>query len=362
MTFRVVVGALAALVLTVGASLAQAPAKMRVLFPIVAVDEVFAPVIAAKQMGYFKEEGLDVTFVPMNGANVALIQLAAGNGEVGLITPSAAVVGAQPAIGMRVTLFYNLYYQGIWSISVPEDSALKSLPDIKGKKIGVIAMGSAGVMYGKAYLAKAGLDPAKDATFIPIGVGAQGATALRSKSVDAVVYFDGMVIKMRNAGVPLRALPVDERVSRIPDVALTAPTALLEKNPAQYIGFARAIAKGYEFNNANPEAAVRMTWKEFPASKPANLPEEQALKTAIEVNKTRIAKWVSPKTEGKHGLFLDEDYEELLQFCKDFGMIPQDAQFDISKFYTNKLIDEANRFDREAVKKQAAAFDAGTLK
>jgi len=348
--------------LATGGAYAQAPAKMRVLFPIVAVDEVFAPVIAAKQLGYFKDEGLDVTFVPMNGANVALIQLAAGNGEVGLITPSAAVVGTQPAIGMRVTLFYNLYYQGIWSIAVPADSPVKALPEIKGRKIGVIAMGSAGVMYGRAYLAKAGLDPARDATFIPIGVGAQGATALKGKAVDAVVYFDGMVIKMRNAGVPLRELPVDARTAQIPDVALTAPTDLLEKNAAQYAGFARAIAKGYEFNNANPEAAVRMTWKEFPASKPANMPEDQALKVAIEVNKTRIAKWVSPKTQGKHGLFLEEDYKELVQFTKDFDMIPRDAAFDLSKFYTNKLIEDANRFDREAVRKQAAAFDMGSLK
>jgi NitT/TauT family transport system substrate-binding protein len=319
-------------------------------------------VVAAKHAGYFKDEGLDVTFVPMNGANVALIQLAAGNGEVGLITPSASVVGIQPAIGMRVTLFYNLYYQGIWSISVPQDSGVKSVADLRGKKVGVIAMGSAGVMYGKAYLGKAGLQAGPDATFVPIGVGAQGATALKGKAVDAVVYFDGMVIKMRNAGVPLRELPVDERTSRIPDVALTAPTDLLEKNPARYIGFARAIAKGYEFNNANPEAAVRMTRKEFPASKPANIPEDRALKTAMEVNRTRIAKWVSPKTGGKHGLFLDEDYKELIQFTKDFGMIPQDAQVDLAKLYTNKLIDEANKFDREAVRKQAAAFDMNKLK
>lgn len=357
---KAVFGLMAAL--TAWSAHAQAPTKMRVLFPIVAVDEVFGPVIVAKQMGYFKDEGLDVSFVPMNGANVALIQLAAGNGEVGLITPSAAVVGVQPAIGMRVTLFYNLYYQGIWSIDVPADSPIKSVSELKGKKIGVIAMGSAGVMYGKAYLAKAGLDPAKDATFIPIGVGAQGATALKGNAVDAVVYFDGMVIKMQNAGVPLRNLPVDQRTSEIPDVALTAPTDLLEKNPAQYIGFARAIAKGYEFDNANPEAAVRMTWKEFPASKPANVPEDQALKVAIAVNRTRIAKWVSPKTQGKHGLFLEDDYKELIQFTKDFGMIPQDAAFDLSKFYTNKLIDEANKFDRDAVKRQAASFDMSTLK
>jgi NitT/TauT family transport system substrate-binding protein len=361
MMARAISAALAALILTTGA-FAQTPAKMRVLFPIVAVDEVFAPVIVAKQMGYFKDEGLDVSLVPTNGANVALIQLAAGNGEVGLITPSLAVVGTQPSIGMRLTLFYNLYYQGIWSITVPEDSPLKTLAEIKGKKIGVIAMGSAGLTYGKAYLSKAGLDPNKDAIFIPIGVGGQGATALKSKAVDAVVYFDGMVIKMRGAGVPLRELPVDERINRVPDVALTAPTELLEKNPAQYVGFSRAIAKGYEFNAANPEAAVRMVWKEFPASKPANLPEEQALKQAIEVNTTRIAKWVSPRTGGKHGLFLEDDYKELVQFCKDFAMIPEDAAVDLSKFYTNAVIEEANKFDREAVKKQAASFDISTVK
>lgn len=338
-------------------------AKFRVLFPIPAVDEVFSPLIVAKDMGYYKEEGLDVTFIPTQGAQMALLQVAAGNAEVGLITPSAVVVGIQPAIGMRVMMYHNLYYGGIWSISVPQESPIQSVAELKGKKIGVINMGSAGVLYGKAFLASAGLEAGKDGTgFIAIGVGAQGAAALRTKAVEAVLYFDGMVVKLGHAGVPLRKLAVDERSARLPDVALTTSIDQLEKTPQLLIGFARATVKGYEFTETNREAAIRMVWRTFPASKVGNVSDEQALAIATQTNKARMDLWHSPAVQGRQGFFLEDDYKHLVQFTKDFAMIAPDAEVKTESLYTNKHIAEINSFDRDAIRAQARRYDAKSVR
>src|SRR5690606_6087870 len=256
---------------------AQSLTKIRILMPVTQIDEAYAPYMVAQEVGYFKQEGLDVTLVPVAGAKQALIQLASGNAEVSLVSPVDLMIGQQPPHNMKVQLFYNNYYSCIWSVSVLPDSPLNSVEQLKGKKIGVSSMGSSGVTFGKAFLASAGLQIPRDAQFLPIGVGGQGAAALRSKAVDAAVYWDAMVTKMELAGLSMRPLPVDTAIQNMPDIGVGASNDYIEKNPKVIAGIGRALAKGYVFNQANPAAAVRITWKRYPEAKPANVPEDKAL-------------------------------------------------------------------------------------
>jgi NitT/TauT family transport system substrate-binding protein len=360
---RLVAAGAAALLALCGAAGAQSLTRIKVLLPVTNIDEAYAPYMIAKEVGYYAAEGLDVDLIPTNGGNQVLLQIAAGNGDIGTISPTNLVAGIQPEIGMKVQVFYNVYYRNIWSVSVVPDSPITKLSELKGKKIGVSGMGSSGVAYGKAYLAKEGVEIGKDGTiYLAIGVGAQGAAALRTKQVDAVVYWDAMLAKLGVAGFKLRQLPVDEAIRNLPDISMGASLETLEKRPQIVTGFGRALAKGYEFNQANREAAVRITWKHFPASKPANMSEEEALKNALVVNESRMAIWTSPKTGGKHGMFIAEDWKNVVQFAKDHNVVPASAEAPLEKLYTNKFIDDINKFDRGAVIAQAKAFDPKSVK
>ena len=351
-----------AIIATSGAS-AQSLQKVKLLLPVTNIDEAYAPYIIAKEVGYWRAEGLDVEIVPTNGGNQVLIQIAAGNGDIGTISPPNLVAGIQPEIGMKAQVFYNVYYRNIWSVSVLPESPITSLAQLKGQKIGVASMGSSGVAYGKAYLAKAGIELGKDGTsYLTIGVGAQGAAAIRSNHVAAVVYWDAMIAKLDVAGIKLRELPVDETIRDLPDISMGASLETLEKRPQMVIGFGRGLAKGFEFNQANREAAVRMTWKHFPASKPANMSEADALKNALIVNERRMEIWSSPKTGGKHGMFIERDWGNLVAFTKEHNIVAKTAEAPLDKLYTNKFIDEINKFDREEVRKQAQAFDAKSVR
>src|SRR4051794_19604704 len=48
---------------------------VKCIIPIPAFDESFAPFAVAKHMGYFKEEGFDVTFIMVRGSNEAAMQI-----------------------------------------------------------------------------------------------------------------------------------------------------------------------------------------------------------------------------------------------------------------------------------------------
>ncbi len=86
----------------------------------------------------------------------------------------------------------------------------------------------------------------------------------------------------------------------------------------------RALAKGFVFNQANREAAVRITWKQYPESRPRNMSEEDALKNALYVNETRMNIW-EPHRGARFGEFLKKDYENVVAFAKECGIVPHAA-------------------------------------
>lgn len=339
---------------------AQQLKPMKVLIPIPNFDESFAPVAVAQYLGYFKEEGLDVQILPVRGSNEVAIQISAGNADVGLASPADAIIGMQEGKDLDVQYFHNLYYQNIWPISVPADSPIKSVVELKGKKIGVLSMGSTGISFGRAYARDAGLDPAKDVTFIPIGVGAQALTAIRQQVVDGLVFNDAALAKFGVLGMKTRLLPVNDKLRDLPDTSILAKRDVLKTRQKDLIGFARAIARGHLFSTENTTAAVKITWKLFPEAEPKNMPANEALAQGIAVAKARLAIWSSPKTNGVAGAFVEGDWKNLVGFLQEQGMLKQSIP--TSRIYTSALLPEINKFDREKIKKQAAEFKLESIK
>jgi len=83
--------------------------------------------------------------------------------------------------------------------------------------------------------------------------------------------------------------------------------------------------------------------------------EADALKNALYVNEARMKIW-EPRDGARFGQFLDQDYKNVTEFAKEYGIIPKTAEVPPDKFYTNRFVDEFNKFDRAAVERQAKAF------
>jgi NitT/TauT family transport system substrate-binding protein len=333
-----------------GAMPAQGLEKVRLLIPVRVIDEAFSPFVVAVAKGYFAQEGYDVSLLPVGGSNEAAIQVSAGNAEIGAASPGEALVGIQSG-QLSIKYFYDLYYANIWSVAVPPDSPIRTMADLKGRKIGVQSMGSAGVTFGRAFATSAGLNPQTDVSFLPIGMGAQAVTSIDRKMVDAAVYWDAALAKMQLSGLKVRIVPAPEDLKTLPDVGLLARPDLIEKNPRMIAGVARAVAKGYDYSMANPEAAVLLTWKFNPAAKSRNPDPAAALHEGVIVNQGRLAIWNSPKTGDKHGTFIASDWERLFQFLVDQKVMP--AKPPVDRVLTNVFIDQINTYDRLRVISEA---------
>lgn len=356
---RLALAAQVAVLMLGGSHAALALDKVRILIPVRAIDEAFSPFVVAKEKGYFEAEGYDVSLLAVGGSNEAALQVSAGNAEVGAASPGEAIIGIQSG-QLKIRYYYDMYYANIWSVAVLPESPIKSLTDLKDKKLGVQSMGSAGTTFAKAFVKEAGLDPAKDISFLPIGLGAQAVTSVRQKLVDGVIFWDAALAKLAFSGLKLREVPAPERLRTLPDVGLLARTETIEKNPKMLIGIARAVAKGYDFSMANPEAAVLITWKSFPESRSKNPNATEAIAEGIAVNQGRLAIWNSDKIGAKHGLFVDSDWQNLLQFLKDQGAMPDTPPLD--KVFTNQFIDQINAYDRAGVIAEAKKEDMAKLR
>ena len=176
--------------------------KVTFAFPIGAMPSRYAPWIAAQDLGFFAEEGLDAQFLNAAGGLIAIQQVASGQAEFAL-SPTDGVITAR-ARATPVRYFYNWQTHVIFSVAVPADSAIRGIADLKGKQIGVQGMGSAGVPYAKAVVRSAGLDPAGDVTLIAVGIAAQAAAALQQKRVDALALWDTEYAAMELQGLKFR--------------------------------------------------------------------------------------------------------------------------------------------------------------
>jgi NitT/TauT family transport system substrate-binding protein len=131
--FRFALAALCAATLSAGAQTAraQAPALIPVTFAIIAPNASEWPVLIAKQQGFFRDEGLDVSIVsvstPPNVMN-AVATNAANLGDTGSDTAIAAIVH-----GLAVRIVAPIFTVNPFALVVPP--AIKSWNDLRGKGV-----------------------------------------------------------------------------------------------------------------------------------------------------------------------------------------------------------------------------------
>jgi len=344
--------AAAALALAAFAAPAEADTVVKVGWCARTVSSAAAPFAIATKMGWFKQAGFSVELVPLPGSTdcVKLV----GTGDLPYSLPSVEPLASLRPQGLKAKVFYTAYQGNIYGPAVPADSPIKTLADLKGKKIGVQSMASAGAPVMRAIAASAGLDPDTDITLVVVGEGAQAAALVRSKQVDALSLYDVQYALIENAGVPLRRLEA-KAIDKYPSNGFIALDTTLAQNGAQAVALAQGYAKGTIFAINNPEAAVRILWEVFPNTKATGKSEEQALADDVKALNARIVNWKLEKAGVTHwGENSMANYDAYLDFLLKQGVIKEKPN--VNDVVTNDLLAEIDKFDVDAVAAQAKAF------
>ncbi len=137
--------------------------------------------LAAKERGYYRQEGLDVNFVLMP-APIASRALIAGNVDFATVGGSAltASLGGAP---LRL-LFSSFNRSLFWLYSRPD---IVDVKDLKGKKVGVSGIGAGPDSMLRDMLTKYGLQGGKDVAILAMGVDTSRYASLVNNVTDAVL-------------------------------------------------------------------------------------------------------------------------------------------------------------------------------
>lgn len=316
------------------------------------ITSAAAPFAIATKMGWFRDAGITVDLVPLAGSSDCAKLVATGD-------VMFALASIEPVIplrlqGVKEKVFYTAYQGNIYGFAVPADSPIKSIKDLRGKKIGVASMASGAVPVARALLADNGLDPQKDAQIVVVGEAGQAAALVRAHQVDALSIYDTQYALIQNAGVPLRPLDMG-LIAKYPSNGFLALEQTLAKNHAQALAVAKGYAMGTIFALANPEAAVKILFDVYPQTKPTGKTEEQAIHDDVLVLNARAEHWKleagGVKRWGESNVRLFDAYED---FLLKQNVITQ--RVPATDLVTNDLIAEVNKLDAVKIAATAKAY------
>lgn len=148
-----------------------------------------SPFIIAKDQGYFKEENLDVTFEYYKGGFKTI--KAVFEGKADIATSSEAVVMFNSLKRNDFSLFCTFVTSdNDVKILAHNDSKIKTIEDLKGKKVGTIIGASAHFFLSYTLLMNGISEHEVDIQPLKLG---NSATALEDTSLDAIVSWEPFV-------------------------------------------------------------------------------------------------------------------------------------------------------------------------
>jgi ABC-type nitrate/sulfonate/bicarbonate transport system substrate-binding protein len=193
----------------------------------------------ANQEGLFKKYGLEVEYLTMNSGTLGVQTLLSNDSQflfsTGALAITANVQGADIAM---ITGGFNLFAFKV--VSRPE---IKSIQDLKGKRISISQFGSATDFAVQASLDKFGLDP-KQVTVLQLGASSNRLTALTNGSTEASLFtepFATMATKKHKMNL---LLDMAEAGMSYPQSCLMIKRSYLEANREKATNFVKALVEG----------------------------------------------------------------------------------------------------------------------
>lgn len=347
----------AVLALAFATALAAAPAasaQTKLTFgTVTSVTLSLGVIVAAKGLGFFKEEGLDVEIVEFNGTGTLLPQMTTKRVHVGYPNPDALMISRQPGKDpLPLKYFYNATRESAWEFAVLADSPIRELKDLKGRKIGVGALTFGNIPITKAMFKELGFE----AELVPVGVGAPAFLAFREKKVDALNLFDSQHATLEVQGTQIRRLTMPTKYKDLFSNGFVAHEDMIRDDPKSLVAFGRAMAKTSVFCEANRAACIRAFWTLYPNQKPAGGDESTNIRNAIKIMDARFNKYLhfDDQKQRRWGEFATQTWRDFAAALFEGGQLST-KDIAVETCYTNALVAEINRFDAAAVVARAKA-------
>lgn len=275
----------------------------------------------AEKRGLYAKYGLTSTIVYVSGGSTVIQAMVSGDIDLGQLTGAPGV-----AANLRgADILYIAMSDDRMGYQLVTRREVKSIAELKGKRIGISRFGSSSEFGARVLLQRAGLDP-KLVSILQIGNEAERLAALKSGGIDGTVFNApfGSAAKKFNFNIIADAVALG-----IPyfNTGICGSAKLLQKNEARILNFLRAYVEAIKIFKTEPEYTLKAL-AQFTRVNDAEL-----LKESYDYNKARIPDIPYPSLTAMQAVI-----DPLVAADPKLGKI--DAKNFISDRYLKKLEEE----------------------
>ncbi len=296
--------------------------------------QIYLPNELTQQLGYFQQQGLDVTLIDEASGQSSENEVLAGQVDAGSGSYNHTIELQAAGKQMEAVVLLNVAPGEAEIVSAKEAGQIHSVKDLKGKNLGVTELGSGTQTLTTALLHNAGIS-ADQVHFVPVGAGDTFIAALQQGKIDAGMTTEPTISRLISTGVG--KVLVDLRTPQSTQAALGGPYPFISlfmnnsyvsshKDVVQKIVNAYVKTLKWMHTHTAAEIADKMPADFYAGNK--------ALYVTALQNQMAI---FSPD-----GLMPDGAPQSVLNTEYQSKLIPQGKTIDLSTTYTNEFASKAS--------------------
>ena len=288
----------------------------------------------ARQLGYFKDEGLNIEWFDAGSGAKGVQALLAGNADFTVGSYEHAIQLRAKGQPLTSIVVYNESAANVFGVTKERAAKIKDGKlDLKGAQIGVTSPGSSTHMFATLVVRNAGLQD-NDVAYIGVGTSAGAVAAFRGGKIDAMSNTDPIINELVGTGDMVivadgRKLDDSKKYYGGPYVSgcLYTTADFIEKNPQTAQAIVNAIVRVFRWlRTADAEQIMKVLPPDYIG------PDRDLYKRSIESN---IGSW------SKTGLISADAAKTVQLNVARFDPSIGAEKVDLSKTYTNTFVENA---------------------
>lgn len=232
--------------------------KLTLAMPVTPPNLVHIPPYLAKDLGYYKEEGLDVSIISFEGGVGSLRIALAGQADIAMTSGDPPIIAI--AKGATIKLVYSSAPRLEAVLTVQGD--IKDVKELKGRKIGIQEPNGFADIFSRRALAKAGLKPA-DAQFISTSTAGRVPALITGQVDTGVMHVEQAARAIKRKAALHNVLNFWEAFPDALYQVYVVNNEKLKKDPDVVAAFIKATIKAtrsmYKNKSATLDAAAEIT-------------------------------------------------------------------------------------------------------
>lgn len=283
------------------------------------------PYYYGKDLGYFTDEGINLTINEGRGSGNTVQVVAAGSDTFGM-ADSSSLIGLAVK-GAEIKSVMSLLNSTGYSVVSLAKTGIRTPKDLEGKSFAVSPGDPLGQLL-QAVIAANNLDASK-ISYIQVDPAAKVVSVLEGRADGLLGGADDQFFLIKYQGVEPHALRYADNGANIVGMTIMTQESLIKSNPDLIKRFVRASVKSWQAAKENPEAAVDAALKVKP-----DLNRQSTLDQML----VDFELLDSPNSKGRIGWGAEADWTQTLDLLKKYRDLQTDK--DWTAFHTNEFIPE----------------------